>query len=108
MGIKQSLISNVDNKTLRMVEAMLSVMGIICKIFEKDGRLFPTHSFTRNSNIIRKDMHFNENVPYRDDITPAQYKAKNKELGAEVKKCYEIRRETMKNQAEAMIEQEKS
>ena len=87
---------------------MLSVMGIICKIFEKDGRLFPTHSFTRNSNIIRKDMHFNENVPYKDDITPEQYKAKNKELGAEVKKCYEIRKETMKNQVEAMIEQEKS
>ena len=53
-------------------------------------------------------MHFNENVPYKDDITPEQYKAKNKELGAEVKKCYEIRKETMKNQVEAMIEQEKS
>ena len=28
---------------------ILSNMGHICKIFEKDGLLFPTHSFTNSS-----------------------------------------------------------
>ena len=45
---------------------------------------------------IRKDMHFNDNVMYKDDITPQEYKAKNRELKSEVKKCYEIRKEALK------------
>merc|ERR1711978_534809 len=49
---------------------------------------------------IRKDMHFNDNVMYRDDITPQEYKAKNRELSKEVKKCYEIRKEALKENPE--------
>ena len=45
-------------------------------------------------------MHFNDNVPYRDDITPQEYKAKNRELKNEVKKCYEIRKEALKENPE--------
>jgi hypothetical protein len=53
---------------------MLSNMGAICKICEKDGRLLPTHSFTNSSLGLETAMHYelgnnmNESIPLSSSV----------------------------------------